>query len=119
MTKYTVHNYHVDWVNAKHAAHLSDKLFTKGLGGKLDALNTLHTQAMAALDSKKFIAIAKKLRAISADVKKIVPVYSALVAKNGNNKAATRVLNAIYQSGHRTMLDEIEEDLRDKGENVF
>jgi len=50
MTKYTVHSYHVDWVNAKHTAHLSDKLFQKGLGGKLDALNTLYTQAMAAPD---------------------------------------------------------------------
>lgn len=118
MAKYTVHNYHADWVGAKNKAHLSNNLFKKRLGDKLDALNSLYTQAMAA-DSKKFLGLAKKHRGVAGDVKKIVPVYRDLVAKNGNDRGAISVLDMIYQSGHRTILDQMEDDLRDKGKTFI
>ena len=118
MAKYKVHDYHADWVHAKLTAHLSNGLFRKRLGDKLASLNILYTQAMAA-DSKKFLGVAKKHRAVANDVKKIVPVYRGLVAKNGNDADALAVLDKIYKSGYRSMLDEMEEDLRDKGQSII
>ena len=115
MPKYTLHNYHTDWVNAKQHAHLSDKLFKKGLGGKLAQLNTLYTQAMAAQTSKAFAPLAKKHAALVKTVKTIVDGYRGLVTKNGNDRGAQSTLNSIYESGHVGMLSNMEDDLRQHG----
>lgn len=114
MAKYTEHNFHDEWVKAKASSGLSDKLFKSRLGSKLDQLNTLYRQAMAAQTIKAYTPLAKKHTTLAKTVEDIVDAYRTIVKQKPNNKAAMDVLNRIHQAGYLGMTAQMKDDLRDK-----
>ena len=94
MPFYTEHDFRKDWVAAKKAAKLSDKLFTLKFGPKLDAQNKLYKQVMEASPAK-FMALYKKHGEKAVELKGIVKAYRELVNANGKNAQALKVLASI------------------------
>ena len=94
MAKYQKKNWRQEWVNAKASAHLSDRLFRKGLGKKLDAQEATYDKMMKA-DVKTFPKLFALHGKNAVEIRKIVDAYRVIVKNNGDDVDAMNVLNGI------------------------
>lgn len=94
MPKYQKQNWRKLWTDAKKASGLSDKLFTKGLGPKLEAQQKLYDQIMKA-DRKNFQALWTKHGNEAVKIQNIVKAYRQVVTKNGGNQQLLTVLDRL------------------------